>query len=360
MLTRRLLAALASAAFLVLLGCREEKIAYYRVKKEVERPPAVTGAPAAGLPRLQWKTPAGWEEQPAGSVRIASFGITADGGRKADVSVTQFPGDVGGDLANVNRWRNQLQLGPINESELAKYVTTLDLPLGQFLLTEMVSESAVLGEGRHAGMVGAWLKQPDRTWFFKLAGDSELVAKNRDAFIAFLRSLEFTAPEESPMPVATAAVPTAPSSAAPLAAGSTKPLTWTAPASWTAKPLGAMRKGSYTLQGANGTTADLSIISFPGDAGGMAENLNRWRGQVKLEPLPPAQLASSATTLANAGLRFTIVDFLGTGSDGATRLLGAVLPLENETYFFKLMGPDAVVSQHKAAFLEFLKTVKAP
>lgn len=357
MLTRRLLLVPASALFCVLLGCREAKIASYRVKKDAAPPPsAALPAAPGGIPHLQWKAPPGWQEQPAGGVRVASFLITADGGRKADMSVTQFPGDVGGDLANINRWRGQLQLPPISEAELSKQIKPLALPAGSFQLTEMISETPVLEGKYRARILGAWLKQADRTWFFKLSGEADLVNTQRDAFESFLRSVEFGAAQEA----AAADVSTAPTPAAPLSTASGRALTWTAPSNWTAKPLGQMRKGSFSLPGASGGEADLSIISFPGEAGGIAENLNRWRGQIHLDPLSPTDLAGSAHTIANAGLRFTVVDYTGTTGTGPTRLLGAVLPLEKETYFFKLMGPEAVVAQHKDAFMDFLKTVKAP
>ena len=31
-----------------------------------------------------------------------------------------------------------------------------------------------------------------------------------------------------------------------------------------------------------------------------------------------------------------------------------------QTYFFKITGPDALVTREKTAFLDFLKTVRAP
>ena len=41
------------------------------------------------------------------------------------------------------------------------------------------------------------------------------------------------------------------------------------------------------------------------------------------------------------------------------RIVGAIVPVNGATWFFKLMGPDATVSAAKPAFLEFLKTVRA-
>ena len=50
-----------------------------------------------------------------------------------------------------------------------------------------------------------------------------------------------------------------------------------------------MRRGSFTIRGEGNATADLSIVALPGAAGGLVENLNRWRGQVGLASLDGAQ-----------------------------------------------------------------------
>jgi len=137
-------------------------------------------------------------------------------------------------------------------------------------------------------------------------------------------------------------------------------LTWTAPTHWTAKPLGQMRKGSFAVKGADGTEADLSITAFPGNTGGMLANLNRWRGQISLPPLAETQLDSVLEHLDGDGFHFDLADFAGTANGAPTRILGAVLSRPGETWFFKLMGPDALVAAQKDAFRAFLRTVKEP
>lgn len=157
-----------------------------------------------------------------------------------------------------------------------------------------------------------------------------------------------------------AATPAAPSetpaSAAPVAAGVV--LTWTAPAGWQAKALGPMRKGSYTLAGPDGATADLSITAFPGAVGGELANINRWRDQLSLDPVAESELAGVVTHVEAGDLTFSVVDLVGTG-DKPQRILGAMAPLGQAMWFFKLSGPDAFVASEKSAFLAFLKTVKA-
>ncbi len=355
MSSRPLALALIFAA--ALSGCREAQVSYYRIPKEAVRPagslPGTAEADAA-VPRLRWSAPEGWTVQPTGSVRVASFLIAAPDGRKADMAVTQFPGDVGGDLANVNRWRGQVQLAPLTEADFNQHVRTVTLPSGAFLLTEMRSETPLIEGTQHAAILGAWLKQPERTWFFKMAGEATLVESQRAPFHAFLESIAFESP------AAMAAPAGASGTGADAHSHHDHPhlgrLTWDVPASWSSKPLTQMRKGSYALKGADGAEADLSITSFPGEAGGLLDNLNRWRGQLQLGPLQQTELGDATSTLVSGDFRFTVVDY--TSPAGDTRLLGAVLSFDGETVFFKAVGPTAVLEQQKPVFLQFLKSIK--
>jgi hypothetical protein len=145
----------------------------------------------------------------------------------------------------------------------------------------------------------------------------------------------------------------------PVAVAGGPGLIWTAPASWTPKPLGAMRKGSYTLTGNAGATADLSITAFPGAVGGEFANVNRWRNQLSLPPVAESDLDAAVTRFSQNGLTFTLVDLVGSDAANPQRMLGAMTPYEGGMWFFKLTGPDALVTTTKPAFIEFLKTVKA-
>ncbi|HVW21241.1 MAG TPA: hypothetical protein VHC86_08495 [Opitutaceae bacterium] len=133
-------------------------------------------------------------------------------------------------------------------------------------------------------------------------------------------------------------------------------LAWTAPASWQAKAAGAMRKATYAVPGPGGATGDLSITAFPSDVGGELANVNRWRGQVQLPPVDEAGLAGVVTRWTQSGLSLTAVDFAS--PSGAQRMLGAIVPYNGGTWFFKLSGPAAAVGPAKADFMAFLHTVR--
>ncbi len=183
-----------------------------------------------------------------------------------------------------------------------------------------------------------------------------LIAGCKDRAIATYRAPKDPAPT-MPMPGAASAPAAGDSMAATAVPTGSDSLSWTAPATWTAKAPGAMRKGSFAVKG-DGGEADLSITAFPGDTGGLLANLNRWRGQVSLPPLAEGQVDGVIEHLDAGALHFDLVDFVGSAKGVPTRLIGAVLSRPGETWFFKLMGPDALVASRKDEFTTFLKSVK--
>jgi hypothetical protein len=193
-----------------------------------------------------------------------------------------------------------------------------------------------------------------------------LMAGCRDAKIT-----SYKVPSEKPEPLPpiltgavspAASAPTSGSAmantAVPTATGEN--LTWTAPEHWKAKAASAMRKGSYSVPGENGSEADLSITAFPGDVGGDAANFNRWRGQLDLPPLNDSELKEVITHLEQNGLTFSVAEFVNHKPEKGQRIIGALVPYNGATWFFKLMGPETLVAREKPAFFAFLQTVKAP
>ena len=370
----RTLLVLPAIGLILLSSCRDPKIRNYRIPKETPPPNApadmagmsgmaVAAAPTSASTGIHWQKPESWQEQTGKSMRVGSFLIPGDEGRKAEVAVTTFPGDVGGDFANVNRWRSQIQLTAITEAELPAAITSVDLPAGKFQLVDLTSTEPLIDGKYKARIFGAWLKQPERTWFFKLMGDAETVGAQHDALLSFLRSVEFTAPSAAAVePTSTNNLPATQFTPPPMPPppASESGLSWTAPANWTPKPLGQMRKGSFAVRGADGAEADFSITMLSAATNPLLENINRWRRQISLPPLAEPQIAAETTTLTSGELKFTLVDYTGTQPSGAAaHLLGAILYRGDEAWFFKLTGPDSVVAAQKTAFTDFLKTVNA-
>jgi hypothetical protein len=182
----------------------------------------------------------------------------------------------------------------------------------------------------------------------------------RDSKITTYRVPKEKSPAIAAAPAASANAPGANMANTAVTTANGPGLTWTAPAQWTAKPTSAMRKGSYAINDDSGATADLSITAFPGDVGGDLANVNRWRGQIQLPPLASAELARATNHIDVNGLHLTTVDFTGGSTTTPQRVLGAIIPVDNATWFFKLSGPAALVGREQSAFAAFLQTIRAP
>ncbi len=164
-------------AFL-LAACSEQDVSVTRVAKE--SPPPASMAPKQAQGGVSWALPRGWVQETASGMRLASFKAPARGGQ-AEVSVVALPGEAGGALANVNRWRGQMGLGAVDEKGLRAGSRVLSTQAGEVLLVDL------RGQGRR--MLAAILWARGSSWFFKMTGEDSVVAQAEPAFQDFLGSL---------------------------------------------------------------------------------------------------------------------------------------------------------------------------
>jgi hypothetical protein len=108
-----------------------------------------------------------------------------------------------------------------------------------------------------------------------------------------------------------------------------------------------------------GRTADITVTPLPNEAGGLVENVNRWRRQVSLPELADDQVEDLAHKIEVDGDPGRIVDMTGTEQAGApSRIIGVIVLRPGRTWFFKMKGPPDWVEKQKAAFTSFLQTVR--
>lgn len=193
-------------------GCRKNEIVTYRLVKDPapassSAAPSPTTMPAASAnaaadkanmantavttasgPGLAWDAPASWSAGPERPMRKATFLIASEAGAPgAELAITAFPGDVGGNLANVNRWRQQLSLSLITEAELRGALQHLDVGALHVDLIKLVGPATPPAAPQ--SVLGALVPYAGSTWFFKLTGTDAIVAREQPAFLAFLRTL---------------------------------------------------------------------------------------------------------------------------------------------------------------------------
>jgi hypothetical protein len=205
----------AALAVATAAGCEKEGIRAYDVAKSDDpiadslestpQPPADMGSMMPTEPSMEnpemappsasdpvWTVPAEWtrssEQRP---MRHATF-IVEDPDGQVEVSVSQFPGDVGGMLANVNRWRGQVGLGPVGEADLPSIVTPFTSPGFEGHTMRLA------GEGRT--MLAASIFEPssNRTWFVKATVSPAAADRVETDLFEFARSFRAETTDASP------------------------------------------------------------------------------------------------------------------------------------------------------------------
>jgi hypothetical protein len=281
-------------------------------------------------------------------------------------------GDVAG---NVNRWRAQMGLPPLTAAEVDA------LPRA-----ELLDKPAVVVdlEGAYSGMGAA--PQPDFRMLarfaqfpgfaltVKMTGPAAAVAAEAERFAAFCDSLGFNpAALDSGAADRTTNTPSGAASPAPALPAEPEPelaatpafdpgrLAWDTPDGWTAAGPSGMRLATFTPEDAARTECYVTVLD--GTAGGILQNVNRWRAEMQLDPLAEADLAA-LPTLQVLGAASPLLEIEGTfrGMRGETvedaLMLALICPLADYTVFVKLVGPADEARGAREGFVALCESLR--
>jgi len=139
-------------------------------------------------------------------------------------------------------------------------------------------------------MLGAMVVDGDMGWFFKATGPKDELEKQTETFTAFIKSIKF----EGGKPV------------------------WTLPEGWSSLPGGGMRFATLQL-GSGEKPPEMSVIALPkagvSDDEYVLMNINRWRGQMKLDNTTTAKLAEESSKIPTAdNHQATFVNLVGSAA----------------------------------------------
>ncbi len=130
---------------------------------------------------------------------------------------------------------------------------------------------------------------------------------------------------------------------------------WQAPADWELEATGQFLTAAYGLPGGGRVT----VSKLGGDGGGLAANVNRWRGQVGMKPVSEEELGGLPVEVPGSGKQMLLYNLapenLAADADG---ILAAVLPLDSETWYFKFTAPTEILREKGGVFMDFLRTVR--
>jgi hypothetical protein len=132
----------------------------------------------------------------------------------------------------------------------------------------------------------------------------------------------------------------------------------TIPKTWITSAPNPMRKGSWSITDSDGTKAEIAVTVFPGDVGGDAANVNRWRGQLGLEKISEDKIKAEQTPIKSASLTGRVYQLIS--ADGKKSTTAVILPKDNATWFFKLTGDTAIVNTEKESFFKMVSETQLP
>ena len=252
-----------------------------------------------------WTLPPDWERLPGEGMRYATLQYSKDGS-PLELSVISLPiGDVSIDeyvLQNVNRWRNELKLKPIQAADLA----------GQ-------TESVQVGDTT-ATMVNLLGSRDNR---------------QRPPFM-----------DTPPAPPAGGA------------AGSSGEVSYTVPDGWQASTLSQLRKAAFIVQEGD-KQVEITIIPLAAQAGSLLPNINRWRGQVGLSEIDRQQMESELVKVTVGDVQGFYVKLQAPeGAEKQQTILGVIAVRGPSSWFVKLNGDTLLADRETESFKQFVSSIQ--
>jgi len=275
-----------------------------------------------------WTIPAGWKEVPATDGVTHVFFVLDQADPKLRLGVSRFPGQQ--DLtANVNRWRGQLKLKPVEADEAAKSAVPLDTAAGTALWVELTG--TFTEQSRMPPFAGGMGMPP--------AGAVD--------------------PKSGALPAGHPPVGAGPAGVGPAGAAANAPAApfkYVLPTGWTPSP-----PSQFNLAAFNIVDGDLKgRVTVSEAQGDLLLNINRWRGQLGMPPTDEEQLQNSLTKLKLSGLDADFVELIapaGAGEQGA--ILGVVAKRPGEgSIFVKFTGGAPLAQRERERFMKFVGSIR--
>lgn len=130
-------------------------------------------------------------------------------------------------------------------------------------------------------------------------------------------------------------------------------IAYTVPAGWKEDRTPRPMREATLLIGEGDKGAELVVTRLSGQFGEFGANINRWRGQVGLGATDDAGKIASRDVKSSAG-ELKVYELEGP----TKKMLVGILKQGDATWFFKLTGDKATVTQNTAAFDQFLQSLR--
>jgi hypothetical protein len=252
--------------------------------------------------KAEWTLPSGWQDKPVKPGEMRSATLVTPGDPPLEVTVTTLPaGDdlADGMLANINRWRNQLDLPFIEAGDLPSRTEKIETDKATITLLNIVGRAKP-----NAGMPGAM------------------------------------------PPLAAAGLESAKD------AGDDEPaeIKYEKPAEWI-----QVRPKMFTIAAFEAVDGKKRVsITLSSAGGSRLDNVNRWRGQLGLEPQSEDEMNKSLQKFEVGKRTGLLVELKGEDRT----MLGLMIENGRESVFVKLTGDPELAVKERKRFEAFARSLK--
>lgn len=180
-------------------------------------------------------------------------------------------------------------------------------------------------------LLAAMMPRGETTWSFKLAGPAHAVTMHKEEFDQFVETVRFTDKAEPDLPPP--------------------------PNGWKKQEDSPSRFAAFELGGSD-APLEMTVIRTSGpEAANVMTNVNRWRGQLGLREVLPAELPQCTRSMTISGTLTTFVDVSGPGDTGPmkprdTGPVGAPTYTPPAGWTKKTNPPDKMASIRRVATFE--------
>ncbi len=148
-------------------------------------------------------------------------------------------------------------------------------------------------------------------------------------------------------------------------------LSFSVPETWKKlPPTSQMRALEIKVEPSKGDTdaAEFVMFAFPGGAGGVQQNVERWQQQFQDDAGKPPEIKTEK--VQGQGVEVTLVETSGRYvapikigqperyDKPGYRLLGAIVTTADTGYFIKMVGPEQTLKDAREAFVAMAKSMK--
>ena len=270
----------------------------------------------------KWNLPKGWRAQPGQGMRYATLQLDSDE-QPLEVTVTllvvppkQYPDTF--ELANINRWRDQMGLSPMTRAQLRAKTKRWD------------------------GITEVKLASGETATLFDLLGRVQPKDKSDAPFALGMG------------PFASSMRPSFP----PPSRSAKPPITYQTPDGWTSGRGTGLSVVAFHVD-ADDQKVKITVTPLAAAAGQLVPNVDRWCRQIGLSPLTQSEQKQKVQEMQVDGRTGHFVELNGAAdAQGRQTILGVIVIDEDKAWFLKLMGDFELAQREKKRFHAFVQSVK--